>query len=85
MSDRERLFREKLPQFTDYQAVELIGQHGEIVSMAGRKAALDLFLLTFVSEKGTVNGPLSLNPVVARELCKLLLAHGYGPSQTHQT
>jgi hypothetical protein len=46
---------------------------------------LDLFLLTFVSEKGTVNGPLSLNPVVARELCKLLLAHGYGPSQTHQT
>jgi hypothetical protein len=85
MNDRERLFREKLPQFTDYQAVELIGQHGEIVSVAGREAALDVFLLTFVSEKDSIVGPLSLNPVVARELCRLLLAHGYGPSQAHQT
>jgi hypothetical protein len=78
MSDRDALFREKLFKFTDYQTVELIGEHGEIVSVAGRPAALDLFIVTFAPDKGTTIGPLSLNPIVARELCKLLTDHVHG-------
>lgn len=82
MNQREVLFRTKKPQINPVEALQLIGEHGEIVSAGGREAALDLFLLVFVSEKDTKVGPLALNPVVARELCKLLLDNGYGPERT---
>jgi hypothetical protein len=85
MTEREILFRERLPKFTDYDALKLIGEHGQIVSVDGRPAALDLFIVAFASDKGTTVGPLSLNPVVARALCKLLLDDGHGPEHTHQT
>jgi hypothetical protein len=35
--------------------------------------------VTLVSENGMTAGPLALNPVVARALCKLLIDNGYGP------
>jgi hypothetical protein len=85
MNEREVLFRKKRPQIDPTEAAQMIREHGEIVSMGGREAAGDLFLLTFVSEKDTEAGPLPLNPVVARELCKLLIDHGYGPTHTNQT
>jgi hypothetical protein len=85
MNEREVLFRTKRPQINPVEALELIGEHGEIVSMGGREAALGLFLVVFVSEKDTKVGPLALNPVVARELCKLLVDHGFGPERTDQT
>ena len=78
MTNRERLFEEFKPQFSDYQALEFIQKYGEIVSVDGREAALDLFLVMFASEHLTC-GPISLNPVVARALCALLLEAGYGP------
>jgi hypothetical protein len=85
MTEREILFRTKRPQIDPAEALQMIREHGEIVSMGGREAAGDLFLLTFVSEKDTKAGPLALNPVVARELCKLLIDRGYGPTHTHQS
>ena len=85
MSDSETLFREKLPKFTDAQAAELCHQHGQIVSMDGREAPLDTFLVMFMSEKDLGVGPLVLDPLVARRLCKLLLDHGYGPSEEHKS
>jgi hypothetical protein len=82
---REALFRERLPKFTDYEALKLINEHGQIVSVDGRHAALDLFIIAFASDKGTTVGPLSLNPIVARALCKLLIDDGHGPEYMHQT
>jgi hypothetical protein len=73
------LFEEKLPKFTDTDAAVLFHEHGEIVSVAGRKGPLDFFLVKFVSKNGLFAGPLTLNPVVARALCAQLLAAGYGP------
>ena len=78
--DRDTLFKEKRPQFTDFQAHELWSQYGEIVSVDARPAALDAFLVTFVSENDMTAGLLALNPVVARALCKLLIDNGYGPA-----
>jgi hypothetical protein len=79
LMDRKTLFEAKRPQFTEYEAHELWQKYGEIVSVDGRPAALDSFLVTFVSENDMTAGPLGLNPVVARALCKLLIDNGYGP------
>ena len=85
MGGRETLFQEHLPEFTDAQAAAFFSQCGEIVSVSGRSAGLDLFLVMFASEKLSC-GPLSLNPVVARTLCRLLIRNGYGPhAQQPQT
>jgi hypothetical protein len=82
---QEAIFRERIPKFTDFDALKLIGEHGKIVSVNGRHAALDLIIVAFASEKGTTVGPLSLNPTVSRALCKLLLDEGYGPKHMRQT
>jgi|SRR5580704_12906473 hypothetical protein len=79
LMDRKTLFEAKRPQFTDYEAHELWQKYGEIVSVDGRPAALDSFLVTFLSENDMTAGPLALNSVVARALCKLLIDNGYGP------
>lgn len=78
MGERETLFKENLPEFTDVQAEALYRRFGEVISVNGREGPIDSFLLMFVTEKSDC-GPLCLNPVVARELCKLLIANGYGP------
>jgi hypothetical protein len=83
--EREALLRDRRPRFTDYEARKLIDEHGQIISVDGRHSALDLFIVAFASEKGTTVGPLSLNPIVARALCKLLVDDGHGPEPTHQT
>jgi hypothetical protein len=80
VTEREKLFRIKLPREIDpKRAIDLIREHGEIVSFGGRQAEDDLLLVTFVSEKDVIAGPLALNPVVARELCKFLIDLGYAP------
>jgi hypothetical protein len=79
-TSREILFREKLPIFTDTEAATLFYEYGEIVSVAGRDGPLPgTYLVSFASEKGLKAGPLVLNSVVARALCKLLLDGGFGP------
>lgn len=85
MSDRDTLFREKLPKFTDAEAADLFYKFGEIVSVEGRDGPLGSFLVSFASEKGLTAGPLALNSLVARALCKLLLDGGFGPEPPPQT
>jgi len=75
----ETLLRERLPKFTDAEAARLFYEHGGIVSLDGREGPMGSFLVSFVSEKGLVAGPLVLNSTVARRLCGLLMAAGYGP------
>ncbi len=80
MSDRENLFREKFPTFTDVEAAKLFYEYGEIVSVANREGPLPgTYLVSFASEKGLKAGPLVLNSVVASALCKFLLDAGVKP------
>jgi hypothetical protein len=77
----EILFREKLPNFTDVEAATLFGKYGRIISIAGRVGPLgDTVLVKFASESGLTAGPLVLTSLVAKELCKLLIDEGFGPS-----
>jgi hypothetical protein len=78
MGNDERLFKEKLPKFTDVEAHQLWAEYGSVVSMDGRPGPLDSFLVKFAAER-TDCGPLVLTATVARELCNLLIRHGYGP------
>lgn len=81
MSDREKLFDERIPDFyTDYEAAKLVAEFGEIVSFKARHAALDLFIIKFVSEQG-MNAVLALNPVVAKRLYLKLEELGFGPPE----
>ncbi|HTQ14594.1 MAG TPA: hypothetical protein VMH86_12030 [Rhizomicrobium sp.] len=85
MGTRETLFQTRFPEFTEAQATKFFEQHGEMVSVNGRPGTPDLFLVALASEKQAY-GPLALNPLVARTLCKLLVDAGYGPSlQKRQT
>jgi len=78
--DREALFRAKLPEFTDAEAANLFKQYGHVVSVAGREGPLgDTFLVSFASEKGLTAGPLVLNSLVAKALCRLLIDNGFEP------
>ncbi len=80
MTEDEKLFKENLPKFTDTEAANLWGQFGRIISLAGRDGPLPgTYLVLFVSEEGVKAGPLVLNRVVSRALCKLLLDGGFGP------
>jgi len=81
MSPDERLFREKLPTFTDTEAATLFYQYGRIVSVARRDGPLPgTHLVLFVSENGVKAGPLVLNSVVASALCKILEDSGVRPA-----
>jgi len=75
--DRERLFLERKPTFTEVQAAQFYEENGEAISVDGRRAALDLFLVSFAFETSEI-GPIPLNPLVARQLFFLLSQHGFG-------
>jgi hypothetical protein len=91
MTEREELealFQEKMPTINELDAInaqKIMGEHGQIVSVNGRRVALSHFMVTFVSDKGVKAGPLILNSLVARALCKLLLDDRRGPEDTRQT
>jgi hypothetical protein len=78
MTDREILFRRRRPQINGDEAARLLQEYGEMVSMGAREALGDKLFLAFVPEHGELVGPLTLNAVVARELCRLLNDFGYG-------
>jgi hypothetical protein len=85
MSQREILFRTKSPsEIAPKDVANLLREHGEVVSFAGREGPEDLLQLVFVSAKDTAVGPICLNPVVARELCKFLVGLGYASEHTPQ-
>jgi hypothetical protein len=84
MTEDEILFWQKLPQLPLDTTLRLFEEHGDMVSMGGRPAALSHLLVAFVSRKGDLVGPLMLNSTVARELCKLLIENGHGPERESQ-
>lgn len=76
-SDFEK-YRPNLTEVTVVQAVEAYGRGDEILSLNGKRIAIDAFILLVASDAET-HGYL-MNRVCARELCALLVAEGFGPS-----
>jgi hypothetical protein len=72
MATREQLFEEKLPIFTGEQAETFFRIHGgEVLSVWGRKGTPDYYVVSFATSTEQF-GPISLNPVTAAALRKLL-------------
>lgn len=77
-------FRQYRPNLTEVmllQAAQGYGQGGEIVSLNGRGAGIDHFILLLATDS-ELHGPFLMTPVCARELCALLVAEGFGPPKT---
>jgi hypothetical protein len=72
------------PQFTEVtvlEAAQAYGRGDEILSLNGKRKAIDAFVL-LLSTDTHVHGPYLLNSVCARALCTILLSEGFGPSTT---
>ena len=74
--DRERLFHERKPTFTEAQAHEFWSQNGEIVSVSGHRTALDLFIVKFACEN------CEIGHADAESSCCKTARISFGPSLT---
>ena len=82
MDDPEllRKFRPVLTEITDVEAMDFFTKNGEILSVNGKRAALDTFVLVLAAGPEKF-GPYPLNSATAKELCSLLIEHGFGPPE----
>ena len=71
-------YRPNLTEVTIIKAAEVYGRGDEILSLNGKRTAIDAFILLLATDAETY-GPYLMNVVCARELCALLLAEGFGP------
>ncbi len=74
-------YRPSLTEVTVVQAAEAYGRGDEILSLNGKRTALDAFILLLATDAET-HGPYLMNAACARELCALLVAEGFGPAAT---
>lgn len=74
-------YRPKVTEVTSVEAAKSWGEGNEILSLNGKRAALDAFIL-LLSTDAEVHGPYLMNSVCARELCTLLISEGFGPPST---
>jgi hypothetical protein len=79
-SDFEK-YRPNITEVTVVAAAQAYGLGDDILSLNGRRVALDSFILLLATDAET-HGPYLMNAVCARELCALLLAGGFGPQAT---
>ena len=70
-------YRPQLTEVTVIQAAQAYGLGDEILSLNGKRTAIDAFILLLAN--GTETFGYLMNVVCARELCALLLAEGFGP------
>lgn len=69
------------PRLTDVEivkAAEVYSRGDEILSLNGKRTAIDAFVLILATDSQSF-GPFLLNGVCARELCALLADAGYEP------
>lgn len=71
-------FRPKITEVTIVKAAQSWGQGDDILSLEGKRTALDAFILLMATDSEEL-GPFLLNAVCARELCARLLSEGFGP------
>ena len=74
-------YQPKLTEVTVVQAAQAWGQGDEILSLIGKRTAIDGFILLLATDS-EVRGPYLMNATCARELCARLLAEGFGPPTT---
>jgi hypothetical protein len=70
-------YRPKITEGTVFQASEAFGRGDEILSLNGKRTAIDAFILLLAND--TESRAFLMTGVCARELCGLLLADGFGP------
>ena len=66
---------------TVVKAARAYGLGEEILSLDGKRTAIDAFILLLATGDETL-GPFLLNSTCARELYALLAAEGFGPQAT---
>jgi hypothetical protein len=71
-------YRPSVTDVTVVQAAQAYGRGDEILSLNGKRTAIDAFIL-LLSNDLEVHGPYLMNSKCARELCALLLNEGFGP------
>ena len=71
-------YRPNLTEVTVVKAAESYGLGDEILSLNGKRTAIEHFILLLATD-GVTHGPFLMNAVCARELCVLLVAEGFGP------
>jgi hypothetical protein len=71
-------YRPNLTEVTVVKAAEAWGLGDEILSLNGKRTAIDAFILVLSTDDRT-HGPYLMNAMCARALCALLLAEGFGP------
>lgn len=79
-SDFEK-YRSNVTEVTVVQAAEGWGLGNEILSINGKRTAIDAFILLLATDS-QVHGPFLMNGVCARALCALLVTEGFGPPGT---
>lgn len=82
MSDEDDLrnYRPVITEVTMVRAAEAYGRGDEILSLSGKRTAIDSFVLLLANDTEPL-GPFLMNAVCARELCALLLSEGFGPQK----
>ncbi len=79
MTDRTDFIKYQ-PQITEVTIVEAAKSYGrgdDILSLSGRRTAIDAFVLLLSTDSERI-GPFILNSVCARELCSILISEGFG-------
>lgn len=79
-SDFEK-FRPEITEVTINQVASSFGLGNEIISLDGKRTGLDAFVLKLATDAEVI-GPYLLNATCARALCAVLIAGGFGPSET---
>ena len=71
-------YRPNLTEVTVIDAAQVYGRGDDILSLNGKRTAIDAFILLLATDAETY-GPYLMNATCARELSALLLAEGFGP------
>ena len=74
-------YRPKVTEVTVNKAAQAYGLGEEILSLDGKRTAIDAFILLLATGDETL-GPFLMNSKCARELYALLAAEGFGPQAT---
>lgn len=74
-------YRPAVTEVTVVQSAQAYGRGDEILSLNGKRTAIDAFMLLLANDF-EVHGPYLMNSKCARELCALLLTEGFGPPTT---
>ena len=73
-------YRPAVTDVTVVQAASSWGLGDDILSLSGKRTAIDSFILLLARDLETL-GPYLLNATCARALCTLLIAEGFGPKE----